>query len=169
MKRKSPFIWAPRRMAGWEYTSCPWKNSNTLATWCEEPDAGKDWRQEEKGTTVDKMVGCITDSVVMSLSKLQEMVKDREAWHAAVHGVTKSWTWLSNWTTTSKIINNWFYQKQRKQKQLSGSLVAKRTSDRFWAEGDFAPGNIRQSVETFLLVITGGGVVVCVWRNAIGT
>ena len=38
----------------------------------------------------------ITDSVVMSLSKLQEIVKDREAWRAAVHGVTKSWTGLSN-------------------------------------------------------------------------
>ena len=41
----------------------------------------------------------ITDSMEMSLSKLQEMVKDREAWHAAVHEVTKSQTWLSNWTT----------------------------------------------------------------------
>ena len=40
----------------------------------------------------------ITDSMEMSLSKLQEMVMNREAWHAAVHGVTKSRTWLSDWT-----------------------------------------------------------------------
>ena len=63
------------------------------------PDAGKDWGQEEEGMTEDQMLGGITNSMHMSLSKLWEMLKDRETWHATVHWVTKSQTWLSNWIT----------------------------------------------------------------------
>ena len=47
------------------------------------------------------LLDSITDSMDMNLSKLQEIVKDREAWHAAVHRVAKSQTWLSDWTTTT--------------------------------------------------------------------
>ena len=63
-----------------------------------DPGAGKDWRREEKEKTEDEMVGWHHLSVDMSLSKLRELVMDREAWQVVVHGVTKSQTQLSDWT-----------------------------------------------------------------------
>ena len=66
------------------------------------PDAGQDWKQEEKGTTEDEMVGWHKPS--MSLSKLQEMVKDREAWCAAV---------MQSW-----VRHNWATEQQNSQYQI---------------------------------------------------
>ena len=68
-----------------------------------DSDAGRDWGQEEKGTTMD-----------MSLSELRELVMDREAWHAVIHGVTKNRTQLSYWTELTdteerKDLKKWYW------------------------------------------------------------
>ena len=77
---ETPILWPPH-VKNWLI----WK----------DPDAGKDWRWEEKEMTEDEMVGGITDSMDMSLSKVWMM--DREAWHGAVNAVAKSQTWLRDW------------------------------------------------------------------------
>ena len=83
VEAETPILWPP--------------DAKNWLIW-QDPDAGQDWRQEQKGTTEDEMVGWHHWLDGHEFAQAPGVVMDREAWRAAVHGVAKSGTQLSDWT-----------------------------------------------------------------------
>ena len=101
-----------------------------------DSDAGKDWKREEKGRQRMGWLDGITYSMDMSLGELWEMVMDREAWHAVIHGISKCWTRENNWTDWQMLSRMPFLFVPRKRKAVFRVRIA------FHQFSESAPGQL---------------------------
>ena len=113
-KAETPVLWPPH-----------------VKSWLigKDSDAGGDWGQEEKGTTEDEMAGWHHWLDGLESGELRELVMDREAWRAVIHGVAKSWAQLSDWTELNWIMGKLYsagYHLVRDQKAKLGKQSKKK-------------------------------------------